>query len=124
MGKHRCYVVIRGRKPGIYSTWEECKAEVHGYPNARFWGCSSEEEAVEALTTNYDTRSQRATNESIMRRLKRPHGIEDSPPTTNMSTLSTADDWKIVKYLVLLLLIALIALVVVLIATLVRMHFM
>ena len=30
------YVVWRGRKPGIYTSWEACKAQVEGYPNALF----------------------------------------------------------------------------------------
>lgn len=28
------YAVKQGKKPGIYSTWEECKAQVHGFPGA------------------------------------------------------------------------------------------
>lgn len=30
------YAVRVGRKPGIYHSWEETKAEVHGYPNASY----------------------------------------------------------------------------------------
>jgi ribonuclease HI len=28
------YAVRRGRKPGIYMTWEECKEQVHRYQGA------------------------------------------------------------------------------------------
>ena len=32
------YAVRSGRKPGIYRTWEECKAQVEGYAGARYKG--------------------------------------------------------------------------------------
>lgn len=32
----RYYVVWKGRRPGIYDSWEACKAQVDGFPNARF----------------------------------------------------------------------------------------
>lgn len=34
-----------GREPGIYRTWEECKAQVDGYAKAQYKGFSSLEEA-------------------------------------------------------------------------------
>lgn len=30
------YAVARGRKPGIYPSWEACKRQVHGYSSASF----------------------------------------------------------------------------------------
>lgn len=30
------YAVKKGKKPGIYESWEECKAQVHGYKGAEF----------------------------------------------------------------------------------------
>lgn len=38
-----------GREPGIYRTWEECKAQVDGYPRAQYKGFGSLEEAEEYL---------------------------------------------------------------------------
>lgn len=35
------YAVRSGREPGIYLTWEECKAQVDGYPNAEHKGFSA-----------------------------------------------------------------------------------
>ncbi|CAG8616322.1 20047_t:CDS:2, partial [Racocetra persica] len=32
--KPRYYAVRKGRKPGIYLTWDECKAQVNKFPNA------------------------------------------------------------------------------------------
>jgi ribonuclease HI len=39
------YAVRNGRKPGIYRTWEECKAQVDGYAKAQYKGFTSLEEA-------------------------------------------------------------------------------
>lgn len=45
MGKFYCYAVWVGRRPGIYFSWNECLAQVHGYPGAIFKGFYSLEEA-------------------------------------------------------------------------------
>lgn len=34
--KKKFYVVWIGRNPGVYDTWDECKEQVHGYPQARY----------------------------------------------------------------------------------------
>lgn len=39
------YVVWRGRKPGIYTSWSECEAQVKGFPNAAYKSFGSESEA-------------------------------------------------------------------------------
>lgn len=44
MGKYY-YAVKTGKVPGIYNTWEECKAMVDGFPNARFKKFSTVSEA-------------------------------------------------------------------------------
>lgn len=31
MAKQKFYVVWKGRKPGVYRTWDDCKAQVHGF---------------------------------------------------------------------------------------------
>lgn len=42
---HRRYVVWVGRKPGIYKTWDECRAQTDGFQSARFKRFNSQEEA-------------------------------------------------------------------------------
>lgn len=42
------YVVWIGDTPGIYDSWEECKLQVNGYPNARYKSFKTQEEAVAA----------------------------------------------------------------------------
>ncbi|XP_033341720.2 ribonuclease H1 isoform X2 [Megalopta genalis] len=39
------YAVAKGHQPGIYGTWDECKAQVHQYPGAIFKKFPSQKEA-------------------------------------------------------------------------------
>lgn len=47
--KGKTYVVFVGRKPGVYRTWEEAKAQVEGYSKAIFRGFKSEGGALKAF---------------------------------------------------------------------------
>ena len=44
--KKNYYVVKAGRKPGIYMTWNDCKAQVEGFAGAKYKGFATREEAV------------------------------------------------------------------------------
>lgn len=60
-----CYVVISGRKPGIYDSWAECDKNVNGFHGAiykkfyslseaqDYWGQSRQETKSEKLCTNF-----------------------------------------------------------------------
>ena len=52
--KKKWHVVWEGRNPGIYDTWEECKAQVDGYTNARYKGFSSQEAAESAFKDGWE----------------------------------------------------------------------
>lgn len=41
----KCYAVRKGRVPGIYSTWAECKSNVDGYSGAEYKKFDSEQDA-------------------------------------------------------------------------------
>jgi ribonuclease HI len=45
MAKKKIYAVKKGKKTGLFYTWEECKASVDGYPCADFKGFFTKEEA-------------------------------------------------------------------------------
>ena len=49
MGKKKFYAVLEGRLPGIYNSWEDCRAQTEGFPGAIFKGFSTEKEALEFL---------------------------------------------------------------------------
>lgn len=41
----KIYVVKVGKKPGIYHTWDDCKAQVHGFPGAIYKSFKTMQEA-------------------------------------------------------------------------------
>lgn len=47
--KRKFYVVWEGREPGIYEDWEDCLAQVDGFPGAKYKSFKSQEEAVKAF---------------------------------------------------------------------------
>lgn len=52
MAKKKYYVVWHGVEPGIYESWNECKAQVAGFDGARYKSFSTLEEAEEAYGGN------------------------------------------------------------------------
>jgi ribonuclease HI len=52
MGKIKFYVVWKGAKPGIYTTWQECSAQITGFTGALYKSFSNIEEAERALNHN------------------------------------------------------------------------
>ncbi|WP_017729062.1 ribonuclease H [Halalkalibacterium ligniniphilum] len=50
MAKTKYYVVWEGRKPGIYTSWAECEAQVKGFPGAKFKSFATEGEAKAAFS--------------------------------------------------------------------------
>jgi ribonuclease HI len=53
--KNNFYVVWKGVKTGIFSSWEECKEQVVGYEDAKYKGFSSHKEAEIAFKGKYET---------------------------------------------------------------------
>ena len=39
------YAVKKGRQPGIYLNWEDCKKQVHGFPGAIYKKCKNIKDA-------------------------------------------------------------------------------
>lgn len=51
-GKRKFYVVWEGRDPGVYDNWDDCLAQVEGFPGAKYKSFKSQQEAVEAFRGN------------------------------------------------------------------------
>lgn len=49
---YKWYVVWEGTIPGICDSWEECKARVSNYPNAKYKSYNTQEEAIQAYRGN------------------------------------------------------------------------
>ncbi|WP_025742156.1 ribonuclease H1 domain-containing protein [Aquimarina pacifica] len=52
--KEKFYVVWEGHKPGIYTKWNDCKAAVSGYTNAKYKSFDSFDIAKKAYNGNYE----------------------------------------------------------------------
>lgn len=51
--KSKFYVVWKGKRPGIYQTWDDCKAQISGVSGAQYKSFSSFEAAKKAYNSNY-----------------------------------------------------------------------
>lgn len=50
--KQKYYTVWIGRNSGVYSSWEECKEQTHGYENAEYKSFATLEQATDAFMKN------------------------------------------------------------------------
>lgn len=51
MAKQKFYVVWKGQNPGIYESWDECNAQIKGFPGAEFKSFKTRAAAEEAFTS-------------------------------------------------------------------------
>jgi ribonuclease HI len=54
MAKQKYYVVWKGRKPGIYSSWAECEAQVKGFAGAEYKSFENRAAAEAAFRGAYE----------------------------------------------------------------------
>ena len=54
MSKHKYYVVWKGRKKGIFTSWEEAEKQVKGFLGAEYKAFGTEKEAEAAYQSNYE----------------------------------------------------------------------
>jgi ribonuclease HI len=54
MSKTKFYVVWKGRKTGVFRTWDECSAQVAGFPGAEYKSFPSLPAAEAAFRARYD----------------------------------------------------------------------
>lgn len=52
--KNKFYVVWKGRRTGIFTTWDEADAQVNGFAGAQYKGFATRAEAERALREPYD----------------------------------------------------------------------
>ena len=51
--KNRFYVVWKGKRPGVYSSWEECQKQIAGFKGAQYMSFPNRPEALQAYNSNY-----------------------------------------------------------------------
>ena len=52
--KAKFYVVWKGKRPGVYTTWDDCKAAINGYKGAQYKSFEAFEIAKKAYNSNYE----------------------------------------------------------------------
>jgi ribonuclease HI len=52
--KDKFYVVWKGKRPGVYTTWEDCKAAITGYKGAQYKSFPTFDQAKKAYNSNYE----------------------------------------------------------------------
>ena len=67
MGK-KFYAVKQGKKMGIFTTWDECKQNVHGYSGAAYKSFASKADAEKYL--HGDSNSEKANDEPVTAELE------------------------------------------------------
>ncbi len=65
MKPKKIYVVLKGRVPGLYYSWTECKKQIDGFSGAMFKAYSSYGEADIAFKTEFSKANQTSTVEPI-----------------------------------------------------------
>ncbi|KAK6092337.1 hypothetical protein MT418_007288 [Batrachochytrium dendrobatidis] len=76
------YAVQRGRKTGIYSTWDECQAQVAGFPGCVFKSFKTESEATAFLRIGYNSNTATHSSYSCINN----NTFNDSYDTNHSST--------------------------------------
>lgn len=67
------YAVAKGRKPGIYSTWDQCKAQVHQYAGPIFKKFSSQAEAEHFIEQHTDSKEKSKSKFTTLRKRFKPY---------------------------------------------------
>ncbi|MFN0215778.1 MAG: viroplasmin family protein [Saprospiraceae bacterium] len=62
MAKQKFYVVWEGRKPGVYTSWEDCKSQVDGVAGAKYKSFENRAQADLAFQSNYWKFVQKTTS--------------------------------------------------------------
>lgn len=75
--KRKFYVVWQGNSPGIYDSWEECQAQVEGFPGARYKAFPDIESATEAFRGTYEDQAKLLI--ALSRRKQADVGYEQFP---------------------------------------------
>lgn len=75
------YAVARGRKPGIYGTWDECKLQVHQFPESRYKKFRTQSEAEQFIKeysrgSGSSTTTTKAASSSKRSQTKRPRPVD------------------------------------------------
>ena len=66
MAKGKYYTVWKGKQPGIYNNWKDCKKAIEGYKGAQYKSFLSLEEAKKAFDKSYDDYKGKSTTKKTL----------------------------------------------------------
>lgn len=73
--KPKFYVVWKGKRPGIYESWDDCQAQIKGIKGAQYKSFSKFQEAKKAFNGNYsDYKGKKKGNEELSAEEKLKYG--------------------------------------------------
>lgn len=75
--KKKYYTVWEGNTPGVYDSWDACKAQIQGYPNAKYKSFKSREAAEAAYRESFAD-----------------HIAQSSPSAPKKKKVSPSGDWR------------------------------
>lgn len=73
MPRRKFYVVFEGYQPGIYDSWEECRAQIEGYSGASYKSYDSCEDATMAFRKAKDVEELQFYTFLTQQRVQRPN---------------------------------------------------
>lgn len=87
-----------GHTPGIYDTWEECKAQVDGFSGAKYKGFATQAEALQFLESNASAapRPQQANTRSTALKRKREEDDDEEEEQTSPQKPQTRRQTKLI----------------------------
>jgi ribonuclease HI len=89
--KKKFYVVWEGFSPGIYSTWDECKKEIQGFPQAKYKSFESLEEAQRAYSNGHKDYIRSGKTQSIKELMSQSIvGFSNTSPITEAIAVDAA----------------------------------
>jgi ribonuclease HI len=102
MSKHKCYAVVKGRKPGIYGQWfglDGAETQINGFPGAVYKGFSSQGEAEDWFRKQLHSKnSQDRPDRQKGTPTGKTHRKEDHAAISEEPHKAALDDGKTVIY--------------------------
>lgn len=62
---NKYYAVKKGKTPGIYNSWNECKAQVDGFSGAEYRSFKSEQEAQDYIGNSVEQKSENKSDQNV-----------------------------------------------------------
>jgi ribonuclease HI len=78
MAKQKYYVIWKGFKTGIFTSWNECKLLVDGFPGARYKSFATRAEAEAAFNQPYENSKGKTTPRNLTPEAFRSFGITNT----------------------------------------------